>query len=158
VNNPIVVGVVFSKGDFPMCLSVAIANPKNVLGHGEHSGHEWMVVHNGMGFRCGYVKVLTGHPWYGADYSNINADAHGGLTFAEPDVACDNGGPDNGYWVGFDCAHCDDAADPLLIRPPNKECKVLSCGEIRTQEYVESECRSLCEQAAAALDTVPAPG
>jgi hypothetical protein len=29
-------------------------------------------------------------------------------------VPCDKGGPDNGWWLGFDCAHSMDAQDPSL--------------------------------------------
>jgi hypothetical protein len=133
-----------------MCLSIAINRPDDVLAKGEHVGFEWMVVHNAMGYRCGYVKVAPGHPWYGKDYYDVPADVHGGLTFAEKDVACGNGGPDDGWWLGFDCAHGYDLPDPAL---PGRHGRMPMFGGgavVRTQEYVEAECRSLCEQAQAA--------
>lgn len=120
--------------------------PEVVLNRGEHCGHEWIVVHNQMGFRCGYVKVEPGHPWHGKEYDDVEASVHGGLTFSEPDLPCDKGGLDDGYWFGFDCAHYGDAQDPDL---PSSH-KYRTGGVIRTQEYVEAECRDLCEQAAAA--------
>ncbi len=133
-----------------MCLSIAIDRPNAVLASGCHAGFEWMVIRNHRAYRCGYVKVPPGHPWSGRDYNDIDASVHGGLTFAEPDVSCDRGGPDDGYWVGFDCAHAFDAPDPALLseRPP-----LLMFGNevVRDQAYVEAECRSLCEQAQAAL-------
>ncbi len=140
-----------------MCLSFAIHRPDDVLAKGEHAGYQWQVIHNRSGYRCGYVRVPAGHPWHGKDDSEIDADVHGGLTFAEGDEPCPLDGPDDGYWVGFDCAHSEDAPDPSLPSP-----KVAvniarifleglsSGGTVRTQEYVEAECRSLCEQAATA--------
>jgi hypothetical protein len=136
-----------------MCLPIKVRHPEKVLSEGVHAGHEFITVHNGIGFRCGYVKVEKGHPWYGKGYDDIDCNVHVGLTFAEPDVPCDKGGPDDGYWIGFDTGHCNDATDPSLpvdsgrirnLIPANDYCT------IRTQEYVEAECRSLCEQAAAA--------
>lgn len=45
-----------------MCLSIALERPEDVLAAGTHAGHEWQVIHNGSGYRCGYVKVPPGHP------------------------------------------------------------------------------------------------
>lgn len=135
-----------------MCLSVKIERPSAVLAEGEHLGFEWAVVHNDMGHRCGYIKVPPGHPWYGKGYDEPEVSVHGGLTFARSDVPCDKGGPDDGYWFGFDCAHCDDAPDPDLPRDSNIPLHFLSHGGVvRSQAYVESQCRHLCEQAAAAM-------
>ena len=66
-------------------MSVVINHPERVLGSGKHEGHEWIVTHNGIGARCGYVKVEPGHPWYGVNEYDIDCDVHGGITFAEPD-------------------------------------------------------------------------
>lgn len=100
--------------------------------------------------RCGYVRVPKGHPWHGKDYDSIEAHVHGGLTFAKPDEPCDKGGLDDGWWIGFDCAHAGDAQDPELVERfkfhpfPN-----LFDGSVKSQEYVEAECRQLIEQAIA---------
>lgn len=128
-----------------MCLSIAIQRPENVLATGEHLGFEWSVTHNGRGFRCGYVRVPTGHPWHGQDYDRVACDCHGGLTFAEADIPCGKGGEDNAWWVGFDCAHGGDASDPEL---PRSVVTSFEWGLVRTQEYVETQCRHICEQAA----------
>lgn len=133
-----------------MCLIIAVNRPDTVLAKGEHEGFEWVVTHNDMGFRCGYVRVPLGHPWHGKGYDDVECDVHGGLTFAHADHACGKEGRDeNGYWVGFDTAHCDDAQDPVLMAklPEAKRYYMRMTGTIRTQEYVENECRSLCEQA-----------
>jgi len=134
-----------------MCLSIAIKRSGDVLAKGECLGFEWMVIHNGSGYRCGYVRVPLGHPWHGKDYHDLIADVHGDITFAEADVPCDAPGLDTDWWLGFDCAHAGDAPDPSLpvhegslsFAPWSRPGDV-----VRTQEYVEAECRSLCQQAA----------
>jgi hypothetical protein len=145
---------------YMMCLSVAVHRPDDVLGQGEHMGYEWMIVNSGIGHRCGYVRVPHGHPWHGADPDNLDVDVHGGITFAAPDLPCAKDGPDDAFWFGFDCMHAGDAVDYdlpgehhqrriLLARPP-LGATVRFLDVVRTQEYVEAQCRSLCEQAAAA--------
>jgi hypothetical protein len=144
-----------------MCLSIEMDRPESVLGKGEHAGYKWAIVHNAMGYRCGYVRLPKGHPWHGKDYNDIPAEVHGGLTFGEPDKPCDKPGDDDAFWIGFDCGHYDDLPDPLLPAPYRiPEYQFLRLGQvgatIKTQEYVEAECRSLCEQAAGA-GIKPAP-
>ena len=137
-----------------MCLSIAIDRPEDILSKGEHHGFEWMVIHNGSGYRCGYMRVPLGHPWHGKSYNDLNVEVHGGLTFARADVPCDAPGADTDWWLGFDCAHAFDAPDPELPqeRPPYVLRPLFSDCEIRTQEYVEAECKSLCQQALEASD------
>jgi hypothetical protein len=156
-----------------MCLSIKVNRPEDVLAEGEHLGFEWAVVHNTHGYRCGYVKVRPGHPWhglcvYGAEDEGIRC--HGGVTFAEADVPCGKEGLDNAWWLGFDCAHTGDAPDPALpgagseMRPFEAffagsfvdELLGLNdlggdYGKVRSQDYVEEQCRSLCAQAKRAM-------
>jgi hypothetical protein len=143
-----------------MCLSIAIDRPENVLAKGEHLGFQWVIVHNDMGYRCGYVRVPLGHSWHGKDYNDLNVEVHGGLSFAEADVPCDAPGADTDWWLGFDCAHAFDAPDTELARSSSGS--FLSRGnnpliegyspryEVRTQAYTENECRSPCQQASSA--------
>src|SRR6185295_14871422 len=62
---------------------------------------------------CGYVGVPEGHPWFGKDYNEIDAEVHGGLTYA---AECDEDDKEHGichveedgirrWWIGFDCGH-----------------------------------------------------
>lgn len=147
-----------------MCLSVAVHRPDDVVAKGFHKGFEWNIVHNQMGYLCGYVKVEQGHPWHGKHYDEVDVDVHGGLTFAQKDEPCNEGGPDSGYWVGFDCAHAGDLPDPQYIVGEYRESRLRYAKEtaeiykswpdgaaIRTQGYVEAACRSLCEQALAVV-------
>lgn len=137
-----------------MCLSIKIRNPSAVLSEGKHLGLEWTVTHNGIGFRCGYVRIPKGHPWHGKSYDEINARVHGGLTFSEPDVPCDKGGADDAWWLGFDCSHHGDARDPSLNMTPMraifKNYPQFAGEKIRTTAYVKAECRRLCKQAVTA--------
>ncbi len=141
-----------------MCLSIKVERPDDVLAEGREEGFEWVVVNNGNAHRCGYVKVEPGHPWFGKGWDELpDIDVHGGITFASPDVQCDKGGPDNGWWLGFDCCHSGDAPDPDLpgyvdftklgAFPPMSRMRDV----VRTQRYVEGECRRLCRQATNAV-------
>lgn len=131
-----------------MCLGIAIRNPQNVLARGEHQGFEWIVTNNGRGYRCGYVRIPVGHAWY--KNSDPDCEVHGGITFSAMDETCDKGGADDAWWIGFDCAHAWDKADPSLPGCRNDPWfdSDPTCA-VRTQNYVEAQCRSLCEQAAA---------
>jgi hypothetical protein len=137
-----------------MCNPVTTAHPDVLLAKGIYEGYEWEVTANGIGYRCGYVRVPPGHPWHGKDYDDVRTadgewpDIHGGLTFAEADTDCGKGGEDNAWWVGFDCAHGGDAPDPEL--PGYHAGMGLGYGTIRTTAYVEAECRKLADQAMAA--------
>ena len=134
-----------------MCLSIKVSRPNDVLAEGEHLGFEWAVVHNGNGYRCGYIRLPAGHPWHGAGYYDSiveGVEVHGGLTFAEADKPCHKTGPDDAWWLGFDCAHSYDRQDPFL--PREIAAFDFPGAEVRSQEYVEEQCRSLCKQAAAA--------
>jgi hypothetical protein len=80
------------------------------------TGLPCFLVRGRNGALCGYVGVTEGHPWFGRHKYEIDAEVHGGVTFA---LACerdgewsssichqpDEGEPDKLWWVGFDCAH-----------------------------------------------------
>lgn len=142
-----------------MCNPVTTSHPDALLVKGEHGGLEWEVTSNGIGYRCGYVRVPAGHPWHGKGYDDIEPypDVHGGLTFAEPDTDCGKGGEDNAWWLGFDCAHMGDARDPRIMTGEQIAHEIAmerrfplshrSTDTIKTTEYVADECRRLADQA-----------
>ncbi len=144
-----------------MCLPLKHAK-ENLLEKGEHLGFEWEIVHNGMGIRCGYIRVTPGHPWFEKDYAEIDASCHGGFTFARHGTACPTHGPEAEWWLGFDCGHGGDGMDFTLPgRHREARERVPSFGvfsspydlmgdEVRSTEFVKAQCLSLCEQAAAA--------
>jgi len=61
------------------------------------------------GHLCGYICIPEGHPWKGlgenALYDNI--DVHGGITYNKEE--------EDGYWIGFDCAHSSDIVPSLEV-------------------------------------------
>lgn len=106
---------------------------------GTHCGYRYAIHHNAIAYRCGYVLIPPGHPWCYKGYDDIDADIHGGLTYAQNEA--------DGYVIGFDCAHSGDAPDPKLPGYKDYMTEFHDHGTIRSQDYVRSECISLCEQA-----------
>jgi len=100
---------------------------------------------------CGYVAVPPGHPAHGKGYDDVDVRVHGGLTYTglcsghichvpEP------GEPDDVYWLGFDCHHCNDLAPAFHMRGKEIGCHGDPTDEYRDLEYVEAECASLAAQ------------
>jgi hypothetical protein len=130
-----------------------------------------LMVRGPGGHWCGYVGVPPEHPWHGVEYSasvpSIKCDhdwhgdggcspesvidVHGGLTFSRgcPEQHSEfgichvpqDGRPDNVWWFGFDCAHCDDAS-PSYRRKYNWG----NDGIYRTVSYVQDQCALLAKQ------------
>ena len=123
------------------------------------------------GSLCGYVGVAEGHPWFGQGYGDVDADVHGGLTFAdfcqegdEAHTICHipgPGEPDRVWWLGFDAGHAFDISPAMEARelaqgyPPIRSMGAdWGMGETyKTVAYVKAECASLAEQAWAARVT-----
>jgi hypothetical protein len=134
-----------------MCLSIVIKNPSQLLKKGTIDNFECVVTHNNMGYRCGYIRVLSNHPWFKKDYLELkDVEVHGNLTFAEADTACDLHDLNHGWWLGFDCCHAWDGCDPSL---PFAQIKfsLSSQNPIRTTEYVWAELAELAQLAKTAL-------
>lgn len=135
-----------------MCLSVLKSDRSNLLEEGIYRNHEYAITFNSMGYRCGYVKLTKNHKYYGTVYQDIDVNVHGGLTFSDYDVPCEKDGPDDGYWIGFDCGHFWDQPD--LTLPIQKEyldsveriSKIMPDGKIRSTDYVRGQCYNLIDQ------------
>lgn len=102
----------------------------------------YMIRHNGLGYRCGYVKIPPSHRFYEmADDELYGLEVHGGITFAGWIPA--EGGKEE-WWIGFDCAHYGDAPDSSLtgsfFHPPTEGCSV------KSTSYVRQECFKLINQ------------
>lgn len=120
--------------------------------------------HRVLGHRCGYVRIPSDHALHGKSYNDKVAIAgigqdvdvqldllfnnvHGGLTFGD-ELSVFN---INGWWLGFDCGHigdladCDIATNKELCKEINKM-RQIEGGEVRTQEYVEENCKQLVDQ------------
>lgn len=109
-----------------------------------------IVRHPEMGHLCGYVGVSKGHPWFEKGYDDVEASVHYGLTYAHhcAENIChvvEEGEDDNVWWLGFDCAHCDDRS---MLTNRYKDLRPL--GTYKDMAFVEAGCRSLAQQAKAA--------
>jgi hypothetical protein len=91
-------------------------NEKMIEKKWDYRGLQCVVVRADLGgrsimkHRCGYVRVPPSHPWHGKFYDDIDADVHGGLTFAAIEPCTHEDGI--GWWIGFDCAHLGDSQFP----------------------------------------------
>lgn len=95
---------------------------------------------NPLGFWCGYVGVSPGHPWHGKHHDDIDANVHGGVTYAGNDLELPGG--ERLWVVGFDCGHAGDAwnANPGLgFATPG--------AVYRDKDYVMRETEQLAAQA-----------
>jgi hypothetical protein len=109
------------------------------------------------GHWCGYVGVPEDHPFHGKGYDAVDADVHGGLTFADKCRPSDKGegfgichvagpGEPEVWWLGFDCAHSGDLSprhasvlgEVGAFRDGHESYKPLG--------YVRDECASLAAQ------------
>jgi hypothetical protein len=103
-----------------------------------------MVRQPSAGHWCGYVAVEPGHPWHGLNYSDFDAEVHGGLTYSEKRAGriChvpQPGEPDDVWWLGFDCAHLGDLS-PGYVRWHN------TTETYKTAGYVKDETERLADQ------------
>lgn len=127
----------------------------NLLSVGSHLGLQYVVQHNNLGYRCGYVRIPKQHPWFDKNnYEEIDVDCHGGLTYS--DYTKDK----KALWIGFDCGHAGDLVDERLLDDSDPERKNfaramarLAAGyeTIKDTEYVEKECKRICKQASKAV-------
>ena len=113
------------------------------------TGLACMIVRNDdSGNLCGYVGVPPGHSQHGANYNDVEADVHGGLTYG---AVCrgsvchipEPGQPDDVYWLGFDCAHLGDLSPNMIRRGYTFQGDVY-----RDFGYDRAECTRLAAQLA----------
>ena len=129
----------------------------------QDTGLDMMIIrHLSGGHWCGYVGVPSGHPAHGVEYRSglLNEiEVHGGLTFSEachpneegadPPVGVCHipgpGRPDPVWWLGFDCAHCNDLSPGFHAKM--KLMGFLGEGDTyRDLAYVVVECQHLARQ------------
>lgn len=155
--------------------------PDKMQWQDEATGLPCLIVRNQSGALCGYVGVTQEHPAFGVQYDSVSIpgkeygpDVHCGLTFSDFCAdATDHskgichlpapGEPDRVWWLGFDCAHCDDYSPGSEARYREitsasewrQHERVLGLGRptgsgsyigYRNVEYVKRECASLASQ------------
>ncbi len=117
----------------------------------EHAGF-LCVLHRqpSIGTWCGYVGVVEGHPWFEKHYDNVDADAHGGLTYSERGRGRLGQPDDAPHWfLGFDCAHVEDLMPQVAMLSPRHA----EVNTYRDIAYVRRETERLARQAQAATLT-----
>lgn len=124
------------------------------------NGLDCMIHRGPSGALCGYVGVPEDHPLFGTSYDEVGVDVHGGLTYSNKCQEGEDpafgichvpqpGRPDNVWWFGFDCAHCDDFTPrtDALLRKHGADIDLFPGKEhYRTFAYVEAEVNRLAEQ------------
>jgi hypothetical protein len=113
------------------------------------------------GHWCGYVGVAEGHPLFGRNYNDVSLDVHCGLTFSdkcqpretEASGICHVPAPgesDHVWWLGFDCAHCDDLSpgDLQMYKEMGRLWKPFDGQVYRSLDYVKGQCAHLAQQIA----------
>lgn len=112
-----------------------------------------MVRHNTLGHWCGYVGLPPEHPWYGKEYSDdaVNVSVHGGLTYSKEchGNVChiaQPGEPEHVWWLGFDCAHCDDHSPGLGYEWGHSIYRTLAYVQQQTKELAEQLGGFSCQQ------------
>lgn len=130
------------------------AEPDRVEWKDPDTGMPCMAIRNhSMGFWCGYAAVIPGHPAYGKGYDDIEAEVHGGLTYANKchGHICHvpaEGETDEVWWFGFDCGHCMDKSPGL--EATLREIDALGAHHdddiYRDLNYVVEEVKSLAAQ------------
>jgi len=114
-----------------------------------HRGLPCMAIRATLGHWCGYIAVPPGHALYGRDYNDVDADVHGGLTYARKCARhiCHvprKGEPENVYWFGFDCAHYSDLSPGIEAR--NGLPNFSKDSTYRTLVYVKKQTNKLADQ------------
>ncbi len=118
----------------------------------ESTGLDCLIVRNEvLGHLCGYVGVPKSHILFGEGYDEVHnrfdVSVHGGLTYANEcrgKVCHKSDDGDHVWWLGFDCAHCDDLSPGMqnMYFPAG----ILPRGEYRDIEYVREQCEALALQ------------
>jgi len=118
-----------------------------------HGFHCLITRNDFMVHLCGYVAVPPGHPWHG---KQPNADAHGGVNYAESCAGkvCHVPAPgesDDVWWVGFDCGHGGDISPGTAWALKSHGMDYFSRGwSYRDLPYVTAEVEGLALQASKA--------
>ena len=126
----------------------------------KYKGYNCAVVAHHHGHRCGYVCLPKTSRFYNVDYSKIDVDVHGGLTYGSESYSHPIATKEHVYWIGFDCAHLYDSPDEEILRKfgelndePEYYREVLRSGSyhrydssVKSQYYVECEIKSMVDQ------------
>ena len=153
--------VVFNDMGF-RCGYVGVPEGHPLYGKEYYSGMgiSYRELENEPAGKRGIVSILRAAYRENDDVSmDIYFDVHGSLTFSDGGKGSSYPIESDLWWLGFDCGHCGDGKDLDLVEQlwGNDEriktrIKIermypyYEDYEIRTQEYVEQECKNLVDQ------------
>ena len=132
----------------------------------EYKGFPCVILFMPMGYRRGYVGLPKENRYYKKKYDDIPVDCHCGLTYSGGRLFGQS--DKDTWWIGFDCGHFCDGADKETFEKyymdelkskavDTERASVISAYmmfelyseyPVRTQEYVECECRKIVDQIA----------
>lgn len=124
----------------------------------KETGLPCLIVRNDFGNLCGYVGVNNSHILFGKDYSDLNLDVHGGLTYAGEchgrvchevktnflGIEITHLENDKTWWLGFDCAHYGDYSPGLSKYRGFNELNQQT--DYKNVSYVTEQCTNLAKQ------------
>ena len=134
------------------------SEPDRIAWTDPDAGYPCLMRRNDRGSWCGYVAVPPGHTAHGWDYDALcELKVHGGITYARGYMGDPSRGvchvpaegePDDVWWLGFDCGHCED--DNWMMVELREAHPVLAGGLLgsvyRDVGYVRQECSRLAQQ------------
>lgn len=91
-----------------------------------------------------YVKIPENHKYYQKDYDDIYIKAHGGLTYSRDYLWISESQRSEGWFIGWDYAHCYDYAGYEEKLP--EELRFKQNGKKWTTQEIKDEVYKVCEQ------------
>lgn len=89
-----------------------------------------------------YIKIPRNHKYYQKDYGDIDIDVHGGLTYARDYLYINETQKLEGWFIGWDYAHCWDYGGYEEKCPED----LRTGGKKWTTQEIREEVYKACEQ------------
>ena len=112
-----------------------------ILHRGQYKGYSFLILSYGT-HPCAYVRVPKHHRFYQKHYDAIDINCHGGLTYAGTSVIGKTPVSmilieQDGWWIGWDYAHCNDYAGYYKLLPEHMQANHTKDKKWTTQEIYE---------------------
>ena len=89
-----------------------------------------------------YIKIPENHKFYGKEYGDIDLEVYGGLTYSKDYLYISNNQKIEGWFIGWDYAHCDDYMGYEEIIPED----LRTGGKKWTTQEIKEEVQEVCKQ------------
>lgn len=84
-----------------------INKEREILDTGRYKGFNYYIINLGT-HPVAYIEIPKGHKLYGKGYEEIDLNVHGGLTYADKYLWITESSKKEGWFIGWDYAHCGD--------------------------------------------------